>query len=105
MGKETTLILIPEFLMRRLHQDTNSLPMRLVRPQERLSCRFADHVVTVSEHWCQALIQRGLPAYKCSVTMNVADDPHKKFNQRYNWPAQRTEYIHLVDQLAQCRTD
>jgi hypothetical protein len=50
MGKETTLILIPEFLMRRLHQDTNSLPMRLVRPQERLSCRFADHVVTVSEH-------------------------------------------------------
>jgi hypothetical protein len=28
-----------------------------------------------------------------------------KFNQRYNWPAQRIVYIHLVDQLAQCRTD
>jgi hypothetical protein len=58
----------------RLHQDTNSLLMRLVRLQERLSCRFADHVVTVSEHWCQVLIQQCVPAYKCSVAMNVADD-------------------------------
>ena len=78
MGKETTLILTPEFLMRRLHQDTNSLLMRVVRLPERLfSCRFADHVVTVREHWCQALIKQGVPAYKCSVAMNVADDPQR----------------------------
>lgn len=45
-----------------------------VNLQERLACRFADHVITVSEHWRQALIGRGVPAGKCDVVMNVPDD-------------------------------
>ena len=47
--------------------------MRLLYLQERLACRFADHVITVSEIWRQTLINRGVPADKCSVVMNVAD--------------------------------
>ena len=46
----------------------------LIERQEWLACRFADHVITVSEHWRQALIRRGVPAEKCSVVMNVADE-------------------------------
>lgn len=65
--------LMPEFYAGRFGQN-NSLAARLIRWQERLACRFADHVITVSEHWRQALIQRGVPAYKCSVVMNVADE-------------------------------
>jgi len=65
--------LMPEFFFGRFGLDS-SLGARLVRLQERWACRFADHVITVSEHWRRALIGRGVPAEKCSVVMNVADD-------------------------------
>jgi glycosyltransferase involved in cell wall biosynthesis len=66
--------LMPEFYAGRFQRSLASWPVRLVLWQERLSCRFADHVITVSEHWRNTLIQRGVPARKCSVVMNVADD-------------------------------
>jgi len=66
--------LMPEFYAARFGGSLASWPVRLVRWQERLSCRFADHVITVSDHWRQALIRRGVPAHKCSVVMNVADE-------------------------------
>jgi glycosyltransferase involved in cell wall biosynthesis len=66
--------LMPEFYAGRFGQNGNSLLVRLIRWQERLACGFADHVITVSEHWRQALIERGVSAHKCSVVMNVADD-------------------------------
>lgn len=66
--------LMPEFFMGRFGHQVVSLPVKLVRWQEALSCRFAHHVITVSEHWRQALIGRGVPADKCSVVMNVADE-------------------------------
>jgi glycosyltransferase involved in cell wall biosynthesis len=65
--------LMVEFYAGRFGQNA-SLTARLIRLQEWLACRFADHVITVSEHWRQALIGRGVPANKCSVVMNVADD-------------------------------
>ena len=66
--------LMTEFYMGRFHRDANSLPVRLIRLQERLSCRFAHRVITVSHHWRQALVERGVAAEKTSVVMNVADD-------------------------------
>jgi glycosyltransferase involved in cell wall biosynthesis len=65
--------LMPEFYAGRFGR-SSSFPAWLIRLQERAACRFADHVITVSEHWRQALIDRGVPAQKCSVVMNVADD-------------------------------
>lgn len=65
--------LMPEFYTGRFGRE-KSLPARLIRLQERLACRFADHVITVSEHWRQALIKRGVTEKKCSVVMNVADE-------------------------------
>jgi glycosyltransferase involved in cell wall biosynthesis len=66
--------LMPEFYAERFQRSLNSLPVRLVRWQEWLSCRFADQVITVTELWRQALIERGQPADKITVVMNVADD-------------------------------
>jgi len=66
--------LMPEFYAERFQRSLDSLPVRLIRWQEWLSCRFADHVVTVTEPWRQALIERGQRADKVSVLMNVADD-------------------------------
>jgi glycosyltransferase involved in cell wall biosynthesis len=65
--------LMPEFYVSRYGKSPDSLIVKLVRVQESLSCRFADHVITVSEHWREWLIQRGVPAEKCSVVMNLAD--------------------------------
>jgi glycosyltransferase involved in cell wall biosynthesis len=65
--------LMPEFYQGRFGQASNNLLRRLILLQEDLSCRFADHVITVSEHWRQALIKRGVPLNKCSVVMNLAD--------------------------------
>lgn len=66
--------LMPEFYASRFGTGLDSLPVRLVKLQERWSCRFADHVITVSDHWRQVLIGRGVAPQKCSVVMNVADD-------------------------------
>jgi glycosyltransferase involved in cell wall biosynthesis len=66
--------LMPEFYAGRFGQDGNSLLARLILWQERLACSFADHVITVSDHWQEALIKRGVPVDKCSVVMNVADE-------------------------------
>jgi glycosyltransferase involved in cell wall biosynthesis len=65
--------LMPEFYQGRFGERANSILMHLILLQEKLSCRFADHVITVSEHWRQTLIERGVPPDKCSVVMNLAD--------------------------------
>lgn len=66
--------LMPEFYAERFQRSIDSLSVRIIRWQEWVSCSFADHVITVSELWRQALIKRGQPANKVTVVMNVADD-------------------------------
>ena len=65
--------LMPEFFAAKSEGNMNSLSVRVVTWQEQLSCRFADHVITVTDIWKETLIQRGVPAHKISVVMNVAD--------------------------------
>lgn len=65
--------LMPEFYCARFNTSMSSLPVRLVAWQERLACRFAHHVITVTELWRQTLICRGVAPAKCSVVMNLAD--------------------------------
>jgi len=65
---------MPEFYAASFRRSMESWPVRLVSLQERLSCRFADHVITVTDLWRDTLVHRSLPPEKCSVVMNVADD-------------------------------
>lgn len=65
--------LMPEFYSARFQAETSSWALSLVRWQERLSCRFADQVITVTEAWRQALLRRGVAPEKVTVVMNVAD--------------------------------
>ena len=65
--------LMPEFYTSRFGSQHGWLA-RLVGLQERWSCRFAHHVITVTQPWRAALIERGVPPAKCTVVMNVADD-------------------------------
>lgn len=65
--------LMPEFFASRSKRAMSSLPVRLVRWQEQASCRFAHHVITVTDVWKEALVGRGVAADKVTVIMNVAD--------------------------------
>ncbi len=66
--------LMPEFFASRVGTAARArLATRLLRLQERWSCRFADHVVTVTDSWRQVLVDRGVPTHKTSVVMNVPD--------------------------------
>lgn len=65
--------LMPEFFAARSERPMSSWLVRAVIWQEQISCRFAHHVITVTDVWKETLIQRGVPAGKVSVIMNVAD--------------------------------
>jgi glycosyltransferase involved in cell wall biosynthesis len=71
--------LMPEFFAGRFGGKGSWL-LWLITLQERMSCAFADHVITVSEEWRRTLIGRGVPPEKVSVVMNVAD--HRIFAPR-----------------------
>ena len=65
--------LMPEFYAARFNRPLDSLPVKLLIWLEKVSCAFADHVITVTEGWKETLIRRGIPASKVSVVMNLAD--------------------------------
>lgn len=66
--------LMPEFFASSFKTGMKNAAVRLLLVQEKLSCWFANHVITVTELWRRSLIGRGVAAEKVSVVMNVADD-------------------------------
>lgn len=86
--------LMPEFFAARFRSGMNSFPARLLRWQEKLAGMFASHVITVTELWRQTLIERGIPAAKVSVVMNVAND--RIFNKSNVKPVPDTGHFNLI---------
>jgi len=88
--------LMPEFYAGRFGTQLSGWQSRLLCWQERLSCRFADRVITVTEPWRETLIQRGIPGEKISVVMNVADDRVFQAADELERPARNDERFTLV---------
>ncbi len=65
--------LMPEFYAARVGSSMTGSMVRVVRLQERVSCAFADLVITVTDRWRQTLADRGVPKEKSAVVMNLAD--------------------------------
>lgn len=65
--------LMPEFFAGKFEDGPRWL-LPAVRAQERVSCRLADLVITVSDQWRDVLIDRGVAPDKILVVMNVADE-------------------------------
>jgi glycosyltransferase involved in cell wall biosynthesis len=86
--------LMPEFFAAKTESEMTAWPVRLVTWQEQLSCRFADHVITVTDVWKETLIQRGVPAHKVSVVMNVADS--SVFRRIQDRPARNGQGFGLI---------
>ena len=66
--------LMPEFYASRFGGRLDSLPVRLVRFQERCSAVLADRIITVTRLWRETLIRRGRDPSKVSVVMNLPDE-------------------------------
>lgn len=64
----------PELFMEKLHVQDNRNIIKLLKSTERLSCRCADHVITVTDMWRTKLVSRSVRPEKCSVLLNVPDE-------------------------------
>ncbi len=64
----------PEFFMEKLQIKESRIVIRIIKFIENISSRFADHVITVTEHWRKKLVSRSVAQSKCSVLLNVPDE-------------------------------
>ena len=64
----------PEFYMSKYGIAEKSWWIRLLKYQEKISIRFADHVLTINEPIQDLLVARGLSKAKSTVIMNSADE-------------------------------
>jgi glycosyltransferase involved in cell wall biosynthesis len=64
----------PEFLMSKYHVGEHHWLVRLALVIERVSMRYANHVVTINQPIQQLLATRGLALGKCTVIMNSVDE-------------------------------
>ena len=71
--------LMPELFAGRMERQMSSRIVRAIALQERMSCRFADHVITVTDDWEATLHKRACGSEKTSVVMNLAD--HRVFGR------------------------
>jgi glycosyltransferase involved in cell wall biosynthesis len=65
--------LLPEFFAARTERSLNDPVILVVRAEERISCWFADQVITVTSQWRDDLERRGVASEKLAVVMNLAD--------------------------------
>ncbi len=66
--------LMPEFFASRFGGRMDSALVRAVKIQERMAVAFSDEVITVTHLWKRTLIDRGIPAAKITVVMNLPDE-------------------------------
>jgi glycosyltransferase involved in cell wall biosynthesis len=64
----------PEFYMSKYGMAENSFAVRLMKYLEKISVKFADHVITINEPIENLLADRGLSRAKSTVIMNAVDE-------------------------------
>ena len=105
--------LVPEFYRRKFNVSEKHIIIKMLRLLEQWSCRYADHVITVTDIWKDTLINRSLRNEKCSVIMNlplsnvfkpipyVSRKNNESFNLSYHGNlAEQTGVDLLLDALA-----
>ncbi len=65
--------LVPEFYASKFQVKHKTLVFRLLVWLERVSARFADHVIAANDIWFGTLTSRSVPVKKCSVFVNYLD--------------------------------
>ena len=65
--------ILPELYADKFGAGRRSVLFRTLLLVERLSCAFADHVIVSNHLWHGRLVERGLPAPKCTTMLNYPD--------------------------------
>lgn len=65
--------ILPEFYASKFGVEPSSLLFRSLLWVEKLSCRFADQVIIANHIWYERLVQRAVPAAKCTPIINYPD--------------------------------
>jgi glycosyltransferase involved in cell wall biosynthesis len=55
---------------------------KIVKITERISCSFADHIITVTEGCKEKLVQRGVPTHKITLILNTVNEDIFKFRNK-----------------------
>ena len=74
----------PELFMEKLHLPHDRKIVEWLKRVERISCQFADHVITVTEMWRKKLVARSVSGNKCTILLNVpAENLFKVFPAKW----------------------
>jgi len=65
--------IVPEFFSSKFGADDNTFIVRSLRRVEKVSARFADHVILSNHLWLDRYSARSAPRSKCSVFINYVD--------------------------------
>ena len=65
--------LSPEFYASKFGIGVKHLIVRFLQWVERISCRYADHVIVANDLWRERLVERSVKADRCSVVLNHVD--------------------------------
>ena len=65
--------LVPEFYASKFHARPDSRGKRLLLLVERVSARFADHVIAANHIWRDRLLARSVKGAKCTAILNYPD--------------------------------
>jgi glycosyltransferase involved in cell wall biosynthesis len=65
--------IVPELYAGKFGSANNSLAFRSLLAVERLSCRFADHVIVANDLWHAKLVARAVREHKCTTILNYPD--------------------------------
>ena len=63
----------PELYMRKLGVSKDKIMICCLRLLEKVSAKFSDHVITVTDLWKDMLVSRSVPHKNCTVLLNVPD--------------------------------
>jgi len=65
--------ILPEFFGNKFRASSNGMLMRGLKWVEKLSARFADHIILGNHLWLDRYVRRSAPPAKCSVFINNVD--------------------------------
>lgn len=65
---------VPDFFAAKFGSENNNVYIKLLNLLERISAKFADHVITVTDYWKDVISKRShIPDRKISVIVNLPD--------------------------------
>jgi glycosyltransferase involved in cell wall biosynthesis len=85
--------ILPELYGGKFGADSTSGIFRRLQVVERLSCRFADHVIIANDLWRARLIERSVEPERCTTVLNYPD--LRLFGPRTDGPCGADRFVFL----------